>query len=99
MVKLKRPTQHYPLVEIWWDDAAGLRHGWQSKEDPLEAQMVLSVGFLIAENDEHIIIAQDIDPSGMHNGRSQIPKGMLRNLVYLRPKKKKELVVESPSSV
>ena|SRR3990167_9591611 len=82
--KTKRPFQDFPLVEIIWDDAAGLRHGWLSKTDPLVPQLALSVGFLIKEDNDHIVIAQDTDAEGSHNGRSQIPRGMVKHIKVLR---------------
>ena len=81
---LKRPFQHYPMVEVQWDDAAGLRHGWTNKEEKLEPQLCLSVGFLIRENDDHIMIASDTDAEGSHNGRTQIPRGMVKRIKILR---------------
>ena len=76
--------QKYPLVEIIWDDAAGLRHGWELDVDKLEPQLVRSIGFLLFDGPDHVIIAMDLDGEGQHNGRSQIPKGMLRQMRTLR---------------
>ena len=81
---LKRPFQHYPMVEVVWDDAAGLRHGWTAKEEKLEPQLALSVGFLIRENADHIMVAADTDGEGSHNGRTQIPRGMVKRIKILR---------------
>lgn len=39
--KLKRPEQLYDMVEVWWDDAAGLRHGWMDRTEKIKAQMVI----------------------------------------------------------
>ena len=88
--KLKRPEQYYDLYEVWWDDAAGLRHGWMDRTEKPKAQMVLSVGFLIVDEPEHIIIAQDVDDNGGHNGRTQIPRGMVKNMRMLRKKDAKK---------
>lgn len=87
-MKLKRPKQLYPMVEVWWDDAAGLRHGWMDEGEDLKPQMVLSVGFLIQETPDHIVLAQDTDSDGSHNGRSQIPQGMVK---YMKVMKKAQL--------
>lgn len=83
---MKRPLQHYDLVEVWWDDAAGMRHGWAGKSEVVEPQMALSVGFLIQETADHIRIAQDTDAEGAHNGRTQIPRGMVKKMKVLRKK-------------
>jgi len=88
--KFKRPEQHYDLIEVVWDDAAGFRHGWTAKEETLIPQLAISVGFLIRESEDHILIAQDTDAEGSHNGRSQIPKGMVRNQKILRKKDSKK---------
>ena len=82
--KIKRPFQHYDMVEVWWDDAAGLRHGWLSKAEKMVPQMVISVGFLIMDTGDHILIAQDTDEEGSHNGRTQIPMGMVKRIKILR---------------
>jgi len=82
--KIKRPKQHYPLVEVIWDDAAGLRHGWEDKTTTPSPQTALSVGFLIIDSPDHIVIAQDTDADGSHNGRTQIPRGMVKQIKVLR---------------
>jgi hypothetical protein len=69
---------------VTWDDAAGFRHGWTSKEEQLIPQLAVSVGFLIRETEDHILIAQDTDADGSHNGRGQIPRGMIKSLIILK---------------
>jgi hypothetical protein len=95
---LKRPEQRYDLCEVWWDDAAGLRHGWMDRTEKPKAQMVLSVGFLIADEEEHIIIAQDTDGEGSHNGRTQIPRGMVKRMKVLRKKDETKVANENPAA-
>ena len=85
---MKRPRQHFPLVEIWWDDATELEGGWSKEVDIPEPAMALSVGFLVHESKEHLILALDTDEAGHHNGRSQIPRGMVKKLKVLRKKDK-----------
>lgn len=98
--RLKRPEQHYDLFEVWWDDAAGLRHGWMDRNEPVKPQMVISVGFLVVDTPEHIIIAQDTDDMGAHNGRTQIPRGMVKQMKLLRRKDvKKTAETPAPLSV
>lgn len=88
--KLKRPEQHYEMVEVVWDDAAGFRDGWKDKTDPIEPQLALSVGFLIVDTPDHIVLASDTDERGAHNGRTQIPRGMVRRIKILRKKDEKK---------
>jgi hypothetical protein len=83
-MKTRRPFQHYDLCEVVWDDAAGLKHGWTAKHEKVEPYIALSVGFLIVDTPGHIIIAQDTDGEGSHNGRTQIPRGMVKRLKVLR---------------
>lgn len=78
------PKILYDIVLVDWDDASGIRHGWAAKSEKVEAYVARSVGFLIKETLEHIIIAQDTDEEGSHNGRSQIPKGMVKKMKVLR---------------
>lgn len=82
--KTKRPFQHYPLAEIVWDDASGFRHGWMDKVDDPKPQLVISVGFLIKDTPDYVIYASDVDGDGAHNGRTQIPRGMIKTLRILR---------------
>lgn len=86
--EITRPKQKYDLVEVWWDDASALDAGWTDKVEEPVPQMCLSVGFLIKETDKHVIIAMDLDPEGKHNGRSQIPQGMVKKMKVLKKKDK-----------
>lgn len=87
-MKIKRPKQTYPLVEVVWDDAAALTHGWKSKEEfekeSIVPELMISVGFLLKETADHIIIAMDVDRDGGSNQRSQIPRAMIKLVKVLR---------------
>lgn len=85
-MRVKRPQQHYDLLEVWWDDASSIRGGWAGKTEKIDLEMALSVGFLIQETDDHIRLASDTDGDGSHNGRTQIPKGMIKKIRVLRKK-------------
>ena len=82
----------YPLVEIRWDDAASLEHGWvdPEQEKPV-AQMVTTVGFLIADDSDYVVIASTTDGTWV-NGRFQIPRGMVRKIRPLRRPRKPKAV-------
>jgi hypothetical protein len=82
---MKRPSQIYPMVEVWWNDATELPSGWiEAKEDfEITPCIVLSVGFLVKETDEFVIVAIDTHNGG-HNGRSQIPKAMVKKMRVIR---------------
>lgn len=81
---MKRPFQKFPLVEVIWDDATELTQGWTDKLEETEPALALSVGFLIKATKQHIVIALDLDQHGYHNGRSQIPRGMVKTMKVLR---------------
>lgn len=81
----KRPKQLFPLVEIVWDDAAAHENGW-SNVVTTEPQLVLTVGFLIYCKRDYVVIASDVDEDGGHNGRTQIPRGMVKSMRVLRKK-------------
>ena len=87
-MKVKRPHQHYDLVEVVWNDASDLTSGWAKEIDEDKPALALSVGFLVRETKEHIVIALDTDGDGHHNGRSQIPRGMVKQMRVLRKKDK-----------
>jgi hypothetical protein len=99
--KIKRPFQKYDLVEVIWDDAAGLKDGWKATHEMPDPYIALSVGFLLQDTGQHIIIAQDTDAEGSHNGRTQIPSGMVKRIKVLKKADKvkddKEKVQISPS--
>jgi len=85
---MKRPKQIYNLCEVIWDDAAALTHGWKTKEEfekeSIIPELMISVGFLIKESKEHIVIAMDVDRDGGSNQRSQIPRSMVKKIKILR---------------
>lgn len=98
-MKLKRPKQKYPLVEVIWDDATSLSQGWKNKDEfakeELVPEIVLSVGFVVKETDDHLILAMDTDSDGDHASRSQIPKGMIKKIKVL---KKADLEAQNKTS-
>ena len=88
MSKVKRPSQQYPIVECWWDDATNLQMGWKNKtefeKESAQLEMIISVGFLVRETPDHIVLAMDLDKEGAHNQRGQIPRPMIKKIKILR---------------
>lgn len=84
MSSIERPHQHFDLVEVWWEDASEMEQGWMINLDKPKHAMVLSAGFLLRFDREHLVIALDTDEEGAHNGRSQIPRGMVKKIKVLR---------------
>ena len=67
----------YPLVEIIWDDASS-DAGWHTRAlVKFEKQIVVTVGFLVAENKEYVIIGHTYTLPDDYLGWFQIPKGMI----------------------
>jgi hypothetical protein len=78
----------FALVEVTWDDASSLEHGWVDPADEkLQPQLVKTVGFLVSESDHYLVIASTTDGTWV-NGRFQIPKGMVKSVKPLRRKRK-----------
>jgi hypothetical protein len=77
----------YPLVEITWDDASS-DAGWQEiKSIKFEPQVVISIGFLFAENRKYVIIGHTYSGDDFV-GWLQIPKGMIISRKVLKRAKR-----------
>jgi len=78
-----------PMVNIVWLDTNEVSlSAWQSKEELLESKFctVDSLGYLIADKDDCVIIAADKDRNNEDDfyGRAQvIPKGVIVKIEYL----------------
>ena len=84
MPSIKRPKQIFDLCEIIWADATDMEGGWKDTLEPPPMALALSVGFLIHKDKNHYVLALDTDENGHHNGRSQIPTGMVKKVKILR---------------
>jgi hypothetical protein len=77
----------YPktLVEVSWIDAVST-HGWETDaETDLESETMTTIGFIIAGNEESVIIASTIDATGVSNNcRLKIPVGMINTIREIR---------------
>ena len=73
------------IVLIEWEDASSLEHGWVDTEEPTEAQMASTVGFLVLNTDERVVVATTTDGRWV-NTRFQIPKGMVRSMKVIKRK-------------
>lgn len=79
------PPLCFPIVEVTWDDAAAQKPEWTDEVD-IGNNLVRSVGYLVYCKRDYVVIAQDLDGDGEHNGRTQIPRGMVRQLKVLKKK-------------
>ena len=73
---------------VWLDTNEVSLSAWQSKEELLQSKFctVDSLGYLIADKEDCIIIAADKDQKNEDDffGRSQvIPKGVIKDIQYL----------------
>lgn len=82
---MKWPQQHYDFVMVLWNDASDMEQGWTKDVSP-EPAYAVSGGFLVYQDDEHIVLALDTDGDGEHNGRGQIPRGMVKQIKVLKKK-------------
>ena len=77
MEKLKRPA----LVCVYWVDAE-TGHGWESNRDIVATvPVVITVGFLVAESDECVVVASTVSKDALdNNARISIPVGMIQKM-------------------
>jgi len=82
----------FPVVEITWLDA-GTSHGWESN-DEIEAKpfSVMTIGFLVRDQPDCVMVASTACPEKTCNGRITIPRGMVQAIRYLHGKPKKQTV-------
>jgi len=75
------------LVE-WIDSASD--HGWEKiKDSEIEHESCITLGFLVKESEDFIMIAHSIDQANdSANGRIQIPKVAIksRKVIQWKPK-------------
>jgi hypothetical protein len=73
----RKPKYPFPLIHIEWKDAQ-TGHGWEHEEDlTIEIPIVITVGFLIKENEDGVLIASSVGTDRHSNARIVIPKGMI----------------------
>lgn len=79
-----------PLVLVQWEDAKVVDDSaWvENKDHDYKPHIVYQTGFLLADTPEGVILTQAWNPS-LVGARDQIPRGMIRSVVYLHPKKRK----------
>lgn len=79
-----------PVVLVVWEDAAVKDTGpWAANQDHnYEPHIVSQVGFLLAENEHGIVITQAWHAEQVA-ARDQIPRGMIRSITELAPKRKR----------
>ena len=83
---LKEPKKidkfRYPLVIVIWDDAES-DDGWEEAPTELEPALATSVGFLVRQTKDYLLLAQSYD-NGHTNGRFQIPKVNIKEMKEIK---------------
>jgi hypothetical protein len=72
-------------VIVNWLDSNTL-HGWQYGEYPVELAQCETIGFMVEEDDERLVIAQTVSNYGAHMGITIIAKGCIKSIRELRIK-------------
>ena len=74
------------LVEIVWSDAAHIQPGdWVTELPATTAVTVTSIGVLLRETSDHVLLAQSLDDSGNATGVFSIPTANIVGRRNLRP--------------
>lgn len=71
-------------MEIWWEDIGEHPGGWVDRVDKIPPILMKSVGFLVQETQNYYVYASDLCIDGTHNGRTQVPKSVVRKFKILR---------------
>jgi hypothetical protein len=77
----------FPVVEVVWEDAASDAQGWEVEVE-VKIDIVMTIGFLIAESPAGLVIASTACDERSHNSRMTIPRTMVKSIKYLRGKPK-----------
>ena len=89
----------YPLYAVIWDDAESDSTWNDVSSTPLKATLALTVGFLIRDEPNYILMADShfLEPhTKTVSNTTKIPRGMIVEMTPLNiaiPRKKKEKVV------
>ena len=68
-----------PFVFVLWLDAAG-------GDDVTGPVHALTAGWLLAETDQHVLVASEIFEDGSSRDRTAIPKVLIESIIPARPK-------------
>lgn len=84
MPRTKKPKHPYPLAQVTWVDAE-TTHGWEHAFGEIKPSVptVVTVGFLIYQDENLVSIASTVGDDRAHNARIQIPVGMIKDLKLL----------------
>ena len=96
------PTKFkYPLVEVIWNDAESDSSWSEVPTEKLKPTLALTIGFLVAEDEEHVLIADAyfLTSSKTIGNTTKIPRGMIKEMNRLNVSRKRNVKkVESGGS-
>lgn len=73
----RKPKYPFPLVQIDWKDAQ-TTHGWETADEVIvEIPQVITVGFLVKEDEHGVVVASTVGTDRHSNARITIPLGMV----------------------
>jgi hypothetical protein len=76
----------FKRVEIVWDDAETTALGWEHKDEvTTPPRLACTLGWLILENADYVVVAHSADADGNTNGRIQIPIKMIKERHEVKP--------------
>ena len=82
----------YPRVTIHWDDAWSRTTTWTEAKsfakELLQSAPMYSTGWLIAQDDERIALAYELDEQGDSRRTQTIHRKMITSIEYLEPVEK-----------
>jgi hypothetical protein len=85
---MKKQKFKYDLIACLWDDAHSDSAWKELSEVKLEECIVVTVGFLINEDADRILIADSYVAEKDHilciSGTTQVPRGMIKSLEVIR---------------
>lgn len=84
---MKTKIIKYPIVEVGWFDAQSSNESWTIKEiKELVPLLSFSVGYLLHQDKEKLIVGSLLFENENIKHFQVIPKGMIKNVKYLRLK-------------
>lgn len=66
------------IYRVTWDDALAVAV-WCQRNDPMAAQVCTTVGFLVAEDDRHIMLAATVSDDE-YIAAMQIPRSLIQSM-------------------
>jgi hypothetical protein len=80
----------YPVYAIIWDDAESDSSWREEHEISLKPTLAMTFGFLLAQNDDYVIIGDSYFLEGkVISNTTKIPRGMIKSMTEVTVKEKK----------